>query len=619
MGTLHIHPDYRAALEAAGLATFDALFEAGRAGHVDGHMERSVSRLELPGAAGPRIIYLKRQWGHAARLSRQDFFRHGHLALPAHREWRNTMRLFRAGIPVAPPVAWGRSRGPEGLRTLIAFGEVRGPSLARWLFEASRTPAARPPAAGRRAESGVPTALAGVPLAACPPVPPRPHTGGQAASGTRVSSDTPSTAPRRAVAVAVGRAVRRLHDAGFSFPDLYGKHLFLQNLDGKEPRVVLIDPQRLRRRAPWRRARDLAALSVSTRPQGASRTDRLRVLLAYLGTDRLTPAARQFIGRVERVAARIPGRGQDPHLMPSRRDGRGQETLQPVDGGRLRVATSLLPALQAAGLATLDALMAFSGGKPYRDKEGRSTVRLELPDPAGGTRVLFLKRYRKVPWRTQVRRTLAWKPPSSFAEAEARAILRTDDAGVPTLRRLAVGETLTRRGREERSCLLTEEIAGAVEADTYCEKAFGGAPSPAAMAAKRRFIGLLAERARRFHDARLTHRDFYLCHFLVRPATDGDPAMHLIDLQRVIAHRGALPRRWRVKDLGSLLFSSRPGPGTRIRSAVFTRTDALRFAHAYFGVGRLTPEQKDLLREVLAKAGGIARREKRLQRRRDRA
>ena len=131
MATLHIQPEWRALLEANGLASFEALYAAGDAGLVDGHQERSVSRVELRAASGePVVIYLKRRWGRAAGRSWTDLLRLKWPACATAREWSNLQRLAAAGIPVADPVAWGCDSGPEGPRTLLAVREVCGLSLA---------------------------------------------------------------------------------------------------------------------------------------------------------------------------------------------------------------------------------------------------------------------------------------------------------------------------------------------------------------------------------------------------------------------------------------------------------------------------------------------------------
>ena len=282
-----------------------------------------------------------------------------------------------------------------------------------------------------------------------------------------------------------------------------------------------------------------------------------------------------------------------------------------MDGGRLRINEALRPALEAAGLMTLDAIMAMRGGEVYRDVPGRTTVRIELADPAGGTRALFVKRYTAVPWRTKLRRTLSLNRPVSLAAAEVRALVRVVSAGIATVRRVALGEELSHGGRSERSCLITEEIAGATQADKFCEAAFGGNPSREKIAQKRRLILAIARLARRLHAARLSHRDFYLCHILVRPVEGAEPILFLIDLQRVAHHRRGLGRRWIVKDLAAMLFSSRPSAATHIRSAVFTRTDAVRFAREYFGVPRLGEGHKAILRSIVRKARRMAAHEAR--------
>jgi len=576
MTTLTIQPGYRGPLKAAGLADFDALFAAGDREHVDGHRGRAVSRLELHDTEGRRVvIYLKRWWGASACASWRDLLRLRWPMSPERREWTNTMRLLEAGIPVAPPVACGRSQGPAGPRALVAFCEVRGPSLATWLDDL---------ASGR---CGASPAL------------------------------------RRSVAQAVGSAVRRLHDAGFSMPDLYAKHLYLEGLGAGPPRVVLIDMARLQRVTEGRAAADLAALHVSTQVAGVRPADRLRVLKAYLGAGRLGPEARRLAARVEEMAARMPGRGMDPNLLEARRTlppgvvPLAEERMTLLDGGRLHVNQAFRPALEAAGLATLDGLMALKGGEPYREAPGRFTVRVELPDAAGGRKVFYVKRYTAVPLRTRLRRLFSLNPPVSQGVREAKGIARLAAIGIATMRPVAFGEELIARGWSERSCLVTEEVAGATQADDYCEARFAPPCPREKVAKKRRLIRRIAALAREMHRVRLSHCDFYLCHILVRPIDGAEPALHLIDLQRLTRHRRGMGERWIVKDLAALLFSSWPSPATGIRSPVFTDTDRMRFARAYFDAGKLAAEQKRLLRGVIAKARRIARHEERRRARKE--
>ncbi|MEA3366643.1 MAG: lipopolysaccharide kinase InaA family protein [Planctomycetota bacterium] len=566
MATLTIHPDYRALLAAAGLDTFDALFAAAGGHRLDGHGSRSVSRLEVPGGEGVGL-YVKRYWDREARATWTDLLRFRLPAVPARREYDTAGRLLEAGIEVARPVAWGRRAGPEGDRSLVAFREVEGPSLARWLSEHDE-PAASGVAARRR----------------------------------------------HAIARTVGRAVRNLHRAGFAWPDLYAKHVYLVGKDPDRPRVVFIDVARVRRRLPGRRVRDLAALYVSAGAHPLRRTDAVRFLRAYLGRRVAGARGRRLIRAVRRRADRIPRRGRDPHLIAARRQAPpgmvplAEETMTPTDGGRLLINEAFRPMIEAAGLTTLDAVMAVDGGRVVREAAGRSTVRLVLADPASGApRAVYLKRHRRVPWRMQLRRTVSLNEPESFARHEAGGLVRLADLGIASMRPVLLGEEIRRGGRAERSLLATEEIAGATQADDYCEAHFAGPLSPAETTEKRRLIRQIADIARRLHAADLSHRDFYLCHIMVRPVEGREPVLHLIDLQRLTHHRHGIGRRWIVKDLAALLFSSWPGPATGVRSPVFTQADRLRFARAYFQADRLTAEHKRLLRAVVRKARRIAR------------
>src|SRR5262249_10592289 len=86
---------------------------------------------------------------------------------------------------------------------------------------------------------------------------------------------------RRRLARRLAAQVARIHDAGFTYPDLYAKHIVVEDLGA---RFTFLDWQRSRRRGrlTWsERCRDLAALNASLSGELGDGDDRLTFLLAY--------------------------------------------------------------------------------------------------------------------------------------------------------------------------------------------------------------------------------------------------------------------------------------------------------------------------------------------------
>ena len=170
---------------------------------------------------------------------------------------------------------------------------------------------------------------------------------------------------------------------------------------------------------------------------------------------------------------------------------------------------------------------------------------------------------------------------------------------------------------------MTEEIPGGLPADDFLKDNFAAGGSD--FRKKRLLVRQIARLAGRFHGAGFYHRDFYLCHFFVRPwptagqappchitegATDSSGQspyiLHLIDLQRVRHCRGRkVGRRWIVKDLAALAYSAPEG--------VITRTDKVRFLREYFAADKLDVTVRDLIRSIVRKTRLIARHDANLQ------
>ncbi len=222
-------------------------------------------------------------------------------------------------------------------------------------------------------------------------------------------------------------------------------------------------------------------------------------------------------------------------------------------------------------------------GEVFKRIQNRRTFRIER-----GGQGFFVKCHRGVGWREILKNLFSLRLPVLGAGNEWRAIHRLRELGVETMAPVAYGrEGWNPAG--QRSLLVTEELQGCISLERYCQ---GWRDAPPAPVVKRVLIRRLARIARTLHENGVNHRDFYICHFLMRQPWDGsDAGLHLyvIDLHRVQC-RSRTPRRWIVKDIGSLYFSA--------MELNLTRRDLLLFMREY----RQRP-----LRQIFADEAGFWR------------
>ena len=601
-----ISPAYRELLSAGGLDSFSRLFGYQGGQFVDGHRDRNVVRLVLKASDGQDVaIYLKREWNPKIALLVRRWLPNIFRPPPSRsrREWQNLRTLAGRSIAAAEPVAMGEyRRGGFFKRALLAVREVpRAINLAEYLQTFPDRPAA-----------------------------------------DQVRS-------KHALAREVGAFVRRMHDSGMAYRDLYAKHIYVSPSEpGGSFRPTLIDAQRAHRfphLSPHHRWRDLAALAVTTRFPACTATDRLRFVLAYTRQTRLAPAAKEMIARVAARSEKLSGRGLDPRLLQARHEAppgmvpTGQENFRHIDGHRIVVVERFLGALKELGLDTVEAVMAYRGGQRFREVPDRLTVRIPFTRSDGGKSAIYLKRHLRVDAGAWLDGLLFWRKPLTRAEAEYRNIFHLIEHGIATPQTVAMGQD-HRWSIRQGSFLMTEEISGGLPADDFLKEHFAARGSD--FRKKRLLVRQIARLARRFHGAGFYHRDFYLCHFFVRPwptagqdppchpegqsdeagvpcsrlrgHADAEPEavpyiLHLIDLQRVRHCRGRkVGRRWIVKDLAALAYSAPAG--------VITRTDKVRFLREYFAADKLDVTVRDLIRSIVRKTRRIARHDANLQARR---
>lgn len=229
-------------------------------------------------------------------------------------------------------------------------------------------------------------------------------------------------------------------------------------------------------------------------------------------------------------------------------------------------------------------------GEVVRSVAGRETVRVVL---AGST--YYLKRHRGVGHREIWKNRLVGKHPVTGARNEFEACRHLQSQGLTAPTVAAFGEN-DRPLAHRSSFVLCDALTGYDDLETLT---LGWPQEPPEPLLKRRLVMRLARFARRFHDAGLVHRDFYLCHLLAHR----DPSvteLAVLDLHRALRFR-KVPDRWRRRDLAALLFSTLDLPVSRL--------SWLRFVRAYSG-----RPLKDVFREEGRFWEGVYRRALKLYR-----
>jgi heptose I phosphotransferase len=226
----------------------------------------------------------------------------------------------------------------------------------------------------------------------------------------------------------------------------------------------------------------------------------------------------------------------------------------------------------------------------------RSTVKLALRE-GDSQRTFFLKRHETSPLKEHLKSLLRFSRPRS-AFNEWRAIIRFHEVGLPTMVPVAVGETRGSLGLVTRSFLLTEEIEEAKRLDHHLAKWLRYPLSKELISRKRELIRQLAQLTRKMHEEGLNHRDYYLCHIFIRETTHGEEfELFVMDLHRVDI-RSQVGRRWIVKDLAALNYSS-------LKLPIHT-TDRMRFLKCYLDKDHLEETDRQIMKQILRKTRRIA-------------
>lgn len=214
-------------------------------------------------------------------------------------------------------------------------------------------------------------------------------------------------------------------------------------------------------------------------------------------------------------------------------------------------------------ISLFDQLMNLRG-EVFRNQKKRLTQQVLI-----GDKFYFIKQYNGISIKEILKNCLSLRWPVISASNEWQAIYACQQLGIRVPKVLAYGSRgwnpLTRQ-----SFILMEALTPTKSLE---ELISDWQRVPPTFAEKRQLIAKVADIARKMHGAGINHRDFYLCHFLISlPIQMQLSRLYLIDLHRAqIRYR--TPRRWIIKDLAALYFSS--------KGAGLTKRDLYRFIKYY--------------------------------------
>jgi len=535
-----IEPGYADALRAAGLADFDALFNATPSGPpTSRHKHRETVPIEFDVKGKRQRFFLKRVFKVPGQHSWRPWLRGKPGYSQPVREWDNIRMMREAGLPVMKRVSVGERR-KFGI-PLQAFILVEDVGI-RWTLEDWMVPGFSPP----------------------PGVDP---------------------AARIALWHAVGTVMGRIACAGIYGRDFEAKHIYVDRCtDTNEPgfRVALIDVERVelldggygcfgvtKEFALWTvlfHSLMQPGVYVSDEELAAFQTGCLSIDSSQLDRDDV-----QFFSAMAR----------DDYLPKS--NPMGDYSFQRVSNPRskkwltsdgMRIDALVKPILEKLGLSSLTAAFSLQPGDQLR-KSGlashRDRTRLATTDVDGNPVHFYMKRYSRPPLGEQLRRIWEAGAKRSTARREAKAAELLNRLGVPTMEVVAYGEEM-RAGWECRSFVVTRAVQGE-SLESFARRCCADPAIRPNPAMRHQIIRKLALIARIMHENRLYHRDFYLSHVFIDCQTDDGTGLFLIDLARVPICKRAQSDRWRFKDLAALAYST--------PAELVSRTDRQRFLRWY--------------------------------------
>ena len=254
--------------------------------------------------------------------------------------------------------------------------------------------------------------------------------------------------------------------------------------------------------------------------------------------------------------------------------------------------------LEQQGLVSLNAVFRYEQGEKLH-KPGlgnRERLRIKLKGTGDQNVVIYLKRFGYPGVKQLVKRWIIRRSRYGAGIYDFLGVQRLAERGVAVPRPIAYGQICNWLG-EKRSFAIIEELPGSDSLERLLPNWNQKKKKYALLRDKKELIRQTAHLVRQLHQSGHNHRDLYLSHIFLSRDVKGFERLNLIDLQRVF-QPVILKRRWRVKDLAQLYYSSRD---------YFSYKDMMQFMHEYFDNDRLTNYQKRLIRSVCRKVRRIER------------
>jgi heptose I phosphotransferase len=236
-------------------------------------------------------------------------------------------------------------------------------------------------------------------------------------------------------------------------------------------------------------------------------------------------------------------------------------------------------------------------GQVFRQVANRKTLRFCYQQ-----KIYFIKLHFATGWREIIKNLVEFRLPIVSALNEYVAIRHCEQHDLNTMTPAAV----YKQGINPATCrsfLITDELRDMVDLETLAANwqiYIDGVKT------KRRLIKAVAKLTASMFGSGMNHRDFYICHLMLKQDSlhDETPALYLIDLHRAQI-RKKVPRRWLIKDLAGLYFSTMDLP--------LTRRDYWYFLKEFTGrpAKYALRNQAGLWTKVQQKAGALYKKESR--------